>query len=118
MPSSSQALPGEAASPTEPRSPNGPGGNGAAKGERAIHLYLREIGQVELLTPQQELELVLEIKQGNQKARHRLLTASLRRVVQISREYESIGLPLLDLISEGNMGLLKAIERFDPARGG
>ena len=117
IPRVAAALPEEAASPAEPSSRNGEGGNGAANGQRAIHLYLREIGQVELLTPQQELELVLEVKQGNEKARHRLLTASLRRVVQISREYENIGLPLLDLISEGNLGLLKAIERFDPAKG-
>jgi DNA-directed RNA polymerase sigma subunit (sigma70/sigma32) len=104
----SQALPGAAASPNE---------SGSANGEQAIQLYVREIGQVKPLTAQEELGLVRQIKKGNRKARHRLITASLRRVAEISREYENIGLPLLDLISEGNLGLLKAIERFDPAQG-
>jgi DNA-directed RNA polymerase sigma subunit (sigma70/sigma32) len=85
---------------------------------KAIKLYLREIGQVKLLTPREELELVARIKKGGRKARERLITANLRRVVKISREYEDIGLPLLDLISEGNLGLLKAVERFDSAKGG
>ncbi len=89
----------------------------SANGEKAIQLYVRQIRQIKPLTPQEELELVLQCKKGSRKARHRLITASLRRVAEISREYENIGLPLLDLISEGNMGLLKAVDRFDPAKG-
>ena len=87
-------------------------------GKSAINLYLREIGQVPLLTPQEEIELAARIKKGDKKAREHMIKANLRLVVKIARDYEGIGLPLLDLISEGNMGLMKAVERFDPAKGG
>jgi RNA polymerase primary sigma factor len=87
-------------------------------GDTAIKLYLREIGQVKLLTPQQEIELAARIKKGDKKARELMIKANLRLVVKIARDYEGIGLPLLDLISEGNIGLMKAVERFDPAKGG
>jgi RNA polymerase primary sigma factor len=87
-------------------------------GDTAIKLYLREIGQVQLLTPQQEIELAARIKKGDKKAREQMIKANLRLVVKIARDYEGIGLPLLDLISEGNIGLMKAVERFDPAKGG
>ena len=86
--------------------------------DTAIKLYLREIGQVKLLTPQQEIELAAKIKRGDKKARELMIKANLRLVVKIARDYEGIGLPLLDLISEGNIGLMKAVERFDPAKGG
>ncbi len=84
----------------------------------AIHLYLQEIGQVKLLTPQEEIELAAKIKKGDKKAREHMIKANLRLVVKIARDYDGIGLPLLDLISEGNIGLMKAVERFDPAKGG
>jgi RNA polymerase primary sigma factor len=87
-------------------------------GDTAIKLYLREIGQVKLLTPQEEIELAAKIKKGDKKARELMIKANLRLVVKIARDYEGIGLPLLDLISEGNIGLMKAVERFDPAKGG
>ena len=87
-------------------------------GDTAIKLYLREIGQVQLLTPEQEVELAARIKKGDKKAREEMIKANLRLVVKIARDYEGIGLPLLDLISEGNIGLMKAVERFDPAKGG
>jgi len=87
-------------------------------GETAIKLYLREIGQVKLLTPQEEVELAARIKKGDKKARERMIKANLRLVVKIAHDYENFGLPLLDLISEGNIGLMKAVERFDPAKGG
>src|SRR5437773_2672551 len=87
-------------------------------GDTAIKLYLREIGQVKLLTPQEEIELAARIKKGDKKARELMIKANLRLVVKIAREYEGIGLPLLDLISEGNIGLMKAVERFDPSKGG
>ena len=84
----------------------------------AIHLYLQEIGQVKLLTVQEEIELAAKIKKGDKKAREHMIKANLRLVVKIARDYDGIGLPLLDLISEGNIGLMKAVERFDPAKGG
>ncbi len=87
-------------------------------GDTAIKLYLREIGQVKLLTPQEEIELAARIKRGDKRAREQMIKANLRLVVKIARDYEGIGLPLLDLISEGNIGLMKAVERFDPAKGG
>ncbi len=87
-------------------------------GDTAIKLYLREIGQVKLLTPQEEIVLAARIKQGDKKAREQMIKANLRLVVKIARDYEGIGLPLLDLISEGNIGLMKAVERFDPKKGG
>jgi RNA polymerase primary sigma factor len=87
-------------------------------GDTAIKLYLREIGQVKLLTPQEEIELAARIKKGDKKAREQMIKANLRLVVKIARDYEGIGLPLLDLISEGNIGLMKAVGRFDPKKGG
>ena len=81
-------------------------------------LYLREIGQVKQLTPQVEIELAARIKRGDKKARDQMIKANLRLVVEIAREYEDLGLPLLDLVSEGNLGLIKAVERFDPAKDG
>jgi RNA polymerase primary sigma factor len=87
-------------------------------GDSAIRLYLREIGQVKLLTVQEEIELAARIKKGDKKAREHMIKANLRLVVKIARDYEGLGLPLLDLISEGNIGLMKAVERFDPKKGG
>jgi RNA polymerase primary sigma factor len=91
---------------------------GAYDGDTAIKLYLREIGQVRLLSPAEEVELAAKIKKGDKKAREQMIKANLRLVVKIARDYEGIGLPLLDLISEGNIGLMKAVERFDPSKGG
>jgi RNA polymerase primary sigma factor len=82
-----------------------------------LNRYLREIGQIPLLTPQQEIELAAKIKRGDAKAREQMINANLRFVVTIARDYANLGLPLLDLISEGNVGLTKAVERFDPAKG-
>src|SRR5271168_2660703 len=87
-------------------------------GDTSIRLYLREIGQVKLLTPDEEIQLAARIKKGDKKAREHMIKANLRLVVKIARDYEGIGLPLLDLISEGNIGLMKAVERFDPRKGG
>lgn len=86
--------------------------------DTAIKLYLREIGQVKLLTPQEEIELAAKIKKGDKRAREDMIKANLRLVVKIAHDYEGLGLPLLDLINEGNIGLMKAVERFDPAKGG
>jgi RNA polymerase primary sigma factor len=86
-------------------------------GNTALTLYMREVGQVRLLTAGEEIELARKIKKGNAKAREMMIRANLRLVVKIAREYENLGLPLLDLISEGNIGLMSAVERFDPTKG-
>jgi len=80
-------------------------------------LYLREIAEENLLTPQDEIDLAAEIKKGNKAARDRMIRANLRLVVKIARDYEGFGLPLLDLINEGNIGLMKAVDKFDPTKG-
>jgi RNA polymerase primary sigma factor len=82
-----------------------------------LHLYLREIGQVKLLTPAEEIALAKRIKRGDKAAREQMIKANLRLVVKIARDYEDLGLPLLDLINEGNIGLMKGVERFDPKKG-
>jgi RNA polymerase primary sigma factor len=82
-----------------------------------LQLYLREIGQVKLLTPDEEIALARRIKRGDKRAREHMIKANLRLVVKIAREYEGLGVPLLDLINEGNIGLMKGVERFDPKKG-
>jgi RNA polymerase primary sigma factor len=82
-----------------------------------LQLYLREIGQVKLLTPKEEIALAKRIKRGDKLAREQMIKANLRLVVKIARDYDGLGLPLLDLISEGNIGLMKGVERFDPKKG-
>src|SRR5207245_9560996 len=79
--------------------------------------YLQEIGQFPLLTPEQEVELAGKMKKGDAEARERMINSNLRLVITIAHDYANLGLPLLDLISEGNIGLTKAVERFDPAKG-
>ena len=84
--------------------------------DTVLNRYLREIGSIPLLTRQQEIELARKIKKGDAVARERMINANLRLVVTIAHDYANLGLPLLDLISEGNIGLTKAVERFDPAK--
>jgi RNA polymerase primary sigma factor len=86
--------------------------------DTGIKIYLREIGQIPLLTPLEEIDLAARIKKGDRAARRLMIEANLRLVVKIAQEYANLGLPLLDLVSEGNIGLMKAVERFDPAKGG
>jgi RNA polymerase primary sigma factor len=83
-----------------------------------FQLYLRQIAEYPLLNPAQEIDLAAKIKKGNKAAKAEMIRANLRLVVKIARDYANLGLPLLDLISEGNIGLVKAVERFDPAKGG
>lgn len=83
----------------------------------ALQLYLREIGQVQLLTPKEEIALAKKIQRGDKQAREQMIKANLRLVVKIARDYEGMGVPLLDLINEGNIGLMKGVERFDPKKG-
>jgi RNA polymerase primary sigma factor len=85
--------------------------------DSGLNRYLQEIGRIPLLSPQQEIELAKKIKRGDDTARERMINANLRLVVTIARDYVNLGVPLLDLISEGNIGLTKAVERFDPAKG-
>jgi RNA polymerase primary sigma factor len=114
---SAQAQPAPVTKPEDP-TPIPERERSSYDGDTAIKLYLREIGQVKLLTPEEEIELAARIKKGDKKAREQMIKANLRLVVKIARDYEGIGLPLLDLISEGNIGLMKAVERFDPSKGG
>lgn len=86
--------------------------------DTSLRLYLREISKTDLLTPAEEVELAARIKKGDKKARAHMIRANLRLVVKIAQDYSGYGLPLADLISEGNIGLMKAVERFDPNKGG
>ncbi|MCS7229521.1 MAG: RNA polymerase sigma factor RpoD/SigA [Candidatus Kryptonium sp.] len=83
----------------------------------SIDKYLQEIGKYELLTPEEEIELARRAKQGDEKALERLIQANLRFVVSVAKQYQNQGLPLVDLINEGNLGLIKAAKRFDETRG-
>ncbi len=83
----------------------------------ATRLYLREIGAAKLLTAGEEIELARAIGKGDDAARKRMIESNLRLVVKIARRYMNRGLPLLDLIEEGNLGLIRAVEKFDPERG-
>ena len=86
--------------------------------DRSLYsLYLREIGEVALLTFDEEVALAARIKRGDDEARNQLIKANLRLVVRIAREYDGYGLPLLDLINEGNLGLIRAVDKFDPSKG-
>jgi RNA polymerase primary sigma factor len=89
----------------------------AENNDTAMKVYLREIGHIPLLTPPQEIELAAKIENGNGKARALMINSNLRLVVMIAQDYANLGLPLLDLISEGNIGLMTAVDRFDPAKG-
>ncbi|MBI2517898.1 MAG: RNA polymerase sigma factor RpoD/SigA [Opitutae bacterium] len=83
-----------------------------------LQLYLNEIRLTPLLTIEEEIKLAARIKRGDKAARDHMIKANLRLVVKIAYDYKDMGLPLMDLISEGNLGLIKAVERFDPAKGG
>jgi RNA polymerase primary sigma factor len=83
-----------------------------------IDRYMQAIGNVPLLTAEEETELADKIQTGDKAARDKMLLANLRLVVKIAYDYANMGVPLIDLISEGNLGLIKSVERFDPRRGG
>ena len=86
--------------------------------DSSIRVYMREIVKRELLTPEEEVELAARIAKGDEKARVRMIESNLRLVVKIAKDYVNYGLPLADLISEGNLGLVRAVEKFDPEKGG
>ncbi len=84
---------------------------------QSLEKYLQEIGKVELISPEEEVKLARLIKQGDQKALDRLTKGNLRFVVSVAKQYQNQGLSLPDLINEGNLGLIKAAQRFDETRG-
>ena len=83
----------------------------------AIRLYLKEIKNTPLLTPAEEVELAKKIKKGDRKARQRMINSNLRLVINIAKRYSYLGVPIMDLIEEGNLGLMKAVEKFNPKKG-
>ena len=84
---------------------------------QSLEKYLQEIGKVEMISAEEEVQLALRIKQGDQRALERLTKANLRFVVSVAKQYQNQGLSLPDLINEGNLGLIKAAQRFDETRG-
>lgn len=84
---------------------------------QSLEKYLQEIGKVELITPEEEVSLAIRIKNGDQRALDKLTKANLRFVVSVAKQYQNQGLTLPDLINEGNLGLIKAAQRFDETRG-
>ena len=84
---------------------------------RSLSKYLQEISRFQPLSPDREVELAIKVKQGNRRALKELTEANLRFVVSVAKDYQGQGLPLTDLINEGNLGLIKAAERFDETRG-
>src|ERR1700693_3244205 len=84
---------------------------------QSLEKYLQEIGKVDLITPEEEVQLAIRIKQGDQRALEKLTKANLRFVVSVAKQYQNQGLTLSDLINEGNLGLIKAAQRFDESRG-
>jgi RNA polymerase primary sigma factor len=86
--------------------------------DSSLKVYLRDISKTPLLTPEEEVKLARKIKRGDKEARAHMIKANLRLVVKIAQDYSGYGLPISDLISEGNIGLMKAVERFDPKKGG
>ncbi len=89
----------------------------ARDGELNLRRYLREISDTPLLTLEQEGLLAARIRKGDAEARDRMIRSNLRLVVKIAKDFDGMGLPLLDMINEGNIGLMRAVERFDPRKG-
>jgi RNA polymerase primary sigma factor len=92
--------------------------NMALDSESSMKFYLREISRTPLLTIAEEIDLAERIKQGDQKARDHMIRANLRLVVKIAGDYAGYGVSMSDLVSEGNIGLMKAVDRYDPEKGG
>lgn len=92
-------------------------GRKPSRGEDPVQVYLKNIGKVKLLTAIEEIEIARRVKEGCPLAKKRLIQANLRLVVSVAKKYQGRGLPFLDLIQEGNLGLIRAAEKFDPERG-
>ena len=114
MPVAPTSVPRSAAAEEAPEDPR----NLTYDERSGLRAYMREIVKTPLLRPDEELDLAQRIRQGDESARQHMISANLRLVVKIANDYNNFGLPLLDLISEGNIGLIKAVERFDPTKGG
>ena len=82
-----------------------------------LEQYMRDISRIEMISPDEETELAMRIKEGDTQALNSLVNANLRFVVSVAKQYQNRGLDLTDLISEGNIGLIKAAQKFDPTRG-
>jgi RNA polymerase primary sigma factor len=108
----------ETSSTTETTTQDGPDETQRhARHNSALDAYLSEIGNHEILTAEEEFALAVRAQTGDQAARDEMVEKNLKLVVKIAKDYEHLGVPLSDLISEGNIGLMKAVERFDPNRG-
>ena len=83
----------------------------------AIKRYLKEIKDIPLLTPKEEIDLAQKIKKGNKHAKEKMIRSNLRLVINIAKRYSYLGVPMLDLIEEGNLGLMKAVDKYNPKRG-
>ncbi|MFH1411792.1 MAG: sigma-70 family RNA polymerase sigma factor [Candidatus Omnitrophota bacterium] len=83
----------------------------------AIKLYLKDIRDLPLLSPEEEKELAGKVKRGNKRARQKMIKSNLRLVINIAKKYSYLGVPMLDLIEEGNLGLMKAVSKYDPDKG-
>ena len=106
------------ASDTDPTEPGLPWEELSTEERSPIRYYLDQIGKTPLLTLEQETALARRVLMGDEAARQQMIQANLRLVVRIAKDYDNFGLSLMDLISEGNFGLIKAVERFDPDKGG
>jgi RNA polymerase primary sigma factor len=83
----------------------------------AIKLYLKDIRDLPLLSPEDEKELAMKVRKGNKRARQKMIKSNLRLVINIAKKYSYLGVPMLDLIEEGNLGLMKAVNKYDPDKG-
>ena len=83
----------------------------------ALAAYIREVRSIPLLTAEEEVRLSRLVRKGDEQARKQMIRANLRLVINIAKKYMHLGIPLLDLIEEGNLGLMKAVDKFDPKMG-
>ena len=86
------------------------------KAEADISEYIKDISRYPLLTPEEEKDISIKAKAGDKDAQEKLVTSNLRLVISIARKYTNMGIPLLDLIQEGNMGLIRAVEKYEPEK--
>jgi RNA polymerase primary sigma factor len=120
-PAPARPTPGPSPTPdrdTDPTEPGLPWEELSSEERSPIRYYLDQIGKTPLLTLEQETALARRVLKGDEAARQKMIQSNLRLVVRIAKDYDNFGLSLMDLISEGNFGLIKAVERFDPDKGG